>query len=65
MLMNTNHQMKMLDAAINKIYNAYTPTPPPPKKINRPGTAPFGSEIPGSATGLDISATCYSHSGRS
>ena len=28
MLMNTNHQMKMLDAAINKIYNAYTQHPP-------------------------------------
>ena len=49
-----------------KYINAYTQHPhPPQKKINRPGTATFGSEIPGSATGLDISATCYSHSGRS
>ena len=41
MLMNTNHQMKMLDAARNKIYNAYTPHPPPPKKNQPPWDRAF------------------------
>ena len=39
MLMNTNHQMKMLDAARNKIYNAYTPPPPPPPPPQKKSTA--------------------------
>ena len=53
--------------SLKKYLKFTTSHPPPPKKKNfyRAGTARQGGVIPGSATGIDISTTCYSNSVRS